>query len=271
VNTALIVQFEFAGTVSPQLFVCEKSPAFAPVIEIPEIESVAFPVLNSVTPPVALDDPTAVFANAMVDELKLTAGAVPTPVTAALCGLPGALSAIDTLACRVPAALGVNVTLIAQLVPWASDVPQLLVCAKSVLLVPVIVIEVMLKAAFPELLRVRILAELVVPRGWLPKLRLVGERPTAGAIPVPVRGAVCGLPAALSLTEMLAVREPDAVGVNVAVTEQDAPAASDAPQVFVCEKSPLFVPVMLTDEIVRAAVPALVSVTTLAGLLVPTV
>ena len=40
-NTALIVRFAPATTVSPQLLVCEKSPGFAPVIEMPEIASVA--------------------------------------------------------------------------------------------------------------------------------------------------------------------------------------------------------------------------------------
>ena len=50
---------------------------------------------------------------------------------------------------------------------------------------------------------------------------------------MPVRGTVCGLPVALSLIEMLAVRALVAVGVKVALIEQDAPAASDPPQVLV--------------------------------------
>jgi hypothetical protein len=76
----------------------EKSPAFAPVIVMLEIDNVALPVLNKVTPLGELVTPTAVLANTMVPVLKLTAGAVPIPVREAVCGLPVALSAIETLA-----------------------------------------------------------------------------------------------------------------------------------------------------------------------------
>lgn len=63
---------------------------------------------------------------------------------------------------------------------------------------------------------------------------LVGERVTVGAIPVPVRGTVCGVPAALSPTEMLAVRMPAATGVKVALMVHDAPTATEAPQLLDC-------------------------------------
>ena len=36
-----------------------------------------------------------------------------------------------------------------------------------------------------------------------------------GAVPVPVKTTVCGLPAALSVKTRFAVRDPVAVGVNV--------------------------------------------------------
>ena len=62
----------------------------------------------------------------------------------------------------------------------------------------------MLKAALPVLLRVTVWAALVVPTDWLPKARLVGERPSTGAaaavsVPVPERVTFCGLPRALSV------------------------------------------------------------------------
>ena len=38
-----------------------------------------------------------------------------------------------------------------------------------------------------------------MPTTWLAKVRLVGERLTAGAVPVPVRLTLCGLPVALSV------------------------------------------------------------------------
>jgi hypothetical protein len=64
---------------------------------------------------------------------------------------------------RVPVALGVNVTLIVQDAPAATDVPQLFVCAKSPVLVPVMAILVTLNAALPVLLNVTACAALVVP------------------------------------------------------------------------------------------------------------
>lgn len=48
-----------------------------------------------------------------------------------VCGLFAALSVTVSVPVLVPGADGVNVTLIAQLVPAATDVPQLFVCAKS--------------------------------------------------------------------------------------------------------------------------------------------
>jgi hypothetical protein len=63
----------------------------------------------------------------------------------------------------VPDAVGSNVTLIVQVVAGATELPQLLVCAKSPGFVPVMLMLLMVKAAFPGLLNVRLLAALVVP------------------------------------------------------------------------------------------------------------
>src|SRR5438552_3182368 len=51
----------------------------------------------------------------------------PMPVRLAVCGLPLALSVMYSDEPRVPVASGVNVTLIVQLAPTASEVPQLFV------------------------------------------------------------------------------------------------------------------------------------------------
>jgi len=69
-------------------------------------------------------------------------------------GLPVALSVMARAAARLPAADGVKVTLMVQLAPAATEMPQLLVWAKSVELVPKTAMLVMLKAELPELLRV---------------------------------------------------------------------------------------------------------------------
>src|SRR5258706_15082825 len=95
---------------------------------------------------------------------------------------------------------------------------------------------VMVRTAVPLLLRVIACAALVVPPVCEAKVRLVGLRAAEGptAVPVPVRLAVCGLPAALSVTVIVPVRVPAAVGVKVTLMVQFAPAATEVPQVLVC-------------------------------------
>ena len=57
----------------------------------------------------------------------MAAVAVPVPVRLTVWGLAGALSAIVTEAVRLPLAEGVKVTLIVQVAPAATELPQLLV------------------------------------------------------------------------------------------------------------------------------------------------
>ena len=83
-------------------------------------------------------------------------------------------------------------------------------------------------------------------------------------MPVPLRATDCGLPAALSLMDPLALRVPMAVGLKVTVIVQEAPAAKVLGlmgQLLVWAKSPGLVPLRLMLLMVRAAVPLLVSVT----------
>jgi hypothetical protein len=79
------------------------------------------------------------------------------------------------------------------------------------------------------------LAALLVFMVWLPKFKLVGVNVMPGVAPVPVRVAVCGLFVALSVTTTVPERVPVAVGVNTTLIAQLAPAATDPPQVLVCE------------------------------------
>lgn len=104
------------------------------------------------------------------------------------------------------------------------------------------------------------------------KVTLGGVRVTAGATPVPVREILCGLPDALSVTDNEAFLAPVAVGLKVMLMVQLAAAATLAPQVFVCEKSPLFVPAKVIPEPLKVSValPVFVKVTLWAELLVPT-
>jgi hypothetical protein len=84
----------------------------------------------------------------------LTAGVVPVPERLTVCGLPVALSEMLTAAVRAPVAAGVKVTLIEQLPLAATELPQVLVWAKSPALVPASAKPVIFKAALPVLLRV---------------------------------------------------------------------------------------------------------------------
>jgi len=81
---------------------------------------------------------------------------VPAPERLTVCGLPLELSAMLSEAASVPATEGVNITTIVQLAPAASELPHVLLCAKSLALVPVSARLVMLKAALPVLLRVTV-------------------------------------------------------------------------------------------------------------------
>lgn len=60
-------------------------------------------------------------ANVTEPLLRPTAEAVPVPLTVNVCGLPTALSETDTVAVRVPAAVGVNMTATRQVPCDATD------------------------------------------------------------------------------------------------------------------------------------------------------
>jgi hypothetical protein len=106
----------------------------------------------------------------------------------------------------------------------------------------------------------------------LAKLKLEAESEAAAAVPVPERVTVCGLFAALSLIERVAVRFPVADGVKVTLTVQVPLGVTVAPvQVAaLLAKSPAFVPPIVTVEMVRLAVPELVTVSVWGALVVPT-
>lgn len=90
---------------------------------------------------------------------------VPVPVSETLCGDPGALSVMLTLAARFPVAVGVNVTLIVHFAPTArleALAGQLLVWAKSPPFVPVRAMLEMVNGAVPLFVSVTLCAALVV-------------------------------------------------------------------------------------------------------------
>jgi len=89
---------------------------------------------------------------------KLALDAAPVPVRLTVCGLPVALSVTVIVPGRLPAAVGVKVTLMEQLAPAATEGPQVLVWAYGALAAML----VMVRAAVPELVSVTVCAALVV-------------------------------------------------------------------------------------------------------------
>src|SRR5579864_2543192 len=165
-------------------------------------------------------------AGATARETKI--GADPVPDRLATWGLWSALSVTVSVPILFPVAEGLNATLMLH-VPLAGKLlPQVLVSSKS----PTAAMLVIATAVPRLLVNVTNWAVLVVPAGWLLKLRLLGESLTGG-LPVPRKATVCGLPAALSMTVIAPVRVPVAVGVNVMLMVQLAPTATKLPQVFV--------------------------------------
>jgi len=113
----------------------------------------------------------------VVDRVTTGPPVVAVPERLTVCGLPTALSLIVNVPVRVALVVGVNVTLIVQVELAATPFPQLSVSAKS----PLVKMLVMCKGAVPLLESVTVCGVLVVPTGWPPKLRLVGESETAGS------------------------------------------------------------------------------------------
>src|SRR5271157_1994122 len=206
--------------------------------------------LKAAAPPlvrVAVRTPLVVLTGWLLNERllgdRLTVAEVPVPLRLRDCGLPLALSVKLTEADRLALAVGSNVTLTVQLAPAATEVPQVLVCAKSPALAPVSAMLERLKAAAPPLVRVAVSVPLLVFTAWLPNERLLGDRLAVAEVPVPLRLRDCGLPLALSVKLTEADRLALAVGSNVTLTVQLAPAATEVPQVLVCAKSPALAPV----------------------------
>jgi hypothetical protein len=158
--------------------------------------------------------------------------------------------------------VGVNVTVAVQLAPTASVAVQVVVSVKTV---PVMVSgRVILRAAVPVLVMVTLRA-FDAPVVTLPNAREVALRlttGTTGVTPVPVRATVWGEPVALSAIDTDAERAPAADGLNVTLTVQEEPAASDEEHVLVVGKSAMLVPLTLSEVMVRAALPVFLTVRT---------
>ena len=149
---------------------------------------------------------------------------------------------------------------LAATVPPLAHVPDL---AKSIAFVPPTVIVVSVRFAVPVFFRVTVCAELGEPTVTLPKAKPVLSvsvmAGAAAATPVPDSETACGLPAALSATEIVPVFAPRVAGLKLTLMLQLAPALRLAPQGLVCTKS---ADDDVMPPIANAAVPVFFSVMT---------
>jgi hypothetical protein len=104
-------------------------------------------------------------------------------------------SVIVSVPLRVPAAVGVKVTLMVQELLAATLLPQLSVWLKS----PLVTMPLRTSGGLPVFLSRTGCEPLGVPSVSLPKDSVAGETPaTGGVVAIPVKLTVCGLPLALS-------------------------------------------------------------------------
>lgn len=142
-------------------FSVHEEPAGAPVHVSATADVNAFnPVTVTVEVPV-LPAAKLKVAGATVTE-KSGPEVVPVPVRVAVCGLLASLSATLSNAVTAPAAVGVKVTLIVQLLPTARVAPHALVCANTDALVPVMLTTMLLTVAVLLFFSVTVCAVLVV-------------------------------------------------------------------------------------------------------------
>lgn len=187
-----------------------------------------------------------------------------TPVPANEIGETAALLLLfnDSDPLRLPVAEGVNVTLMVQLAPAAKVLPQALVCVKS----PLAVMADIVSGPSPLFVRVTIWALLLEPTSWLENVRLAGDQDAVGVVPFPESVAEGAALVKSPDTVRTPLRVPCAVGAKVTVMMQFDPGATEVPQLFVWEKSPV------TWILLRliGTVPVLESVTVCETLVDPT-
>lgn len=161
------------------------------------------------------------------------AAAAPVPLMVTDCGELAALSVSTRFTVRTPCAAGAKVIVTVQEALAASELEHVLpVIEKSELFAPLKEgAAEKLSEALPEFMIVMAWGALAAPCAVVPgKLSVPGIRVTAGdggggAMPVPARETICGLPAALSVITSIAWLAPVAVGANVSETVQEVPGA----------------------------------------------
>lgn len=110
-------------------------------------------------------------------ELAAIEKSSPLPLRATVCGLPVALSAIESVPILLPPIVGSKKTAMLQLVPGATWFVQLLITPKSAALG---VTAVITNVAPPVLVTVTVWGSPLVPTYWLGKVTVDGDVLTTG-------------------------------------------------------------------------------------------
>jgi hypothetical protein len=145
------------------------------------------------------------------------------PARLTVCGLFAALSLIVNVPAPAPRTVGEKVTPMAHVPPAATLAPQVLVATEKA---PAAATLVKFSGTLPRFVTVTVDTALVLPTAVLGRFRVLVETVT-GTMPVPVKLAVWGLLAALSVMVSVPVSAPSAVGENAMDILQDAPAATE--------------------------------------------
>jgi hypothetical protein len=196
---------------------------------------------------------------------SISNAAGPDPESATACGLPLPESVNESVAVRVPLAVGLKTTFAEQLAKVARLVPHvLLLMAKSPALAPLTATLLMVIVELVPLVNVAVCAALVAPTAVPGNPSAVGETvtlPPDVLLPVPESAMVCGLLLAVSETLRVADRVPVVAGLNAMDTLHVAVAARLDPHVLLLmRKSPGSVPVIEILLIVMAELVPLLSV-----------
>src|SRR5579863_8982197 len=228
------MQLELAATVPPFVQVVPAAianwlaltPPSATVVKC----NVSVPPLVNVSTCVALVAFSRWFPNATGLGVGVACGNTPVPVRFATCEAGLASSVKVTVAVCAPNAVGVKVRFTMQVNPAATVDPFVQVVPAAIAnwlaLAPPSATVVKCSVSVPPLVNVSTCVALVVFSRWFPKATGLGVGVACGNVPVPVSGNVCGLPVALSATDTVALRAPNALGVNVAAIVQFPPAAT---------------------------------------------
>ena len=233
-----MVQLAPTATLVPQLFANTNEDAFVPVTAMLVIDNAASPVLVSVTDRDPLDKPTFTEPYERLVAERVTGGSRPVPLNAIDCGELPALSVMVTAAVNEPVVVGAKWPWMVHVAPTTRLVPQVLANTKEDAFVPVTAMLAIDNTALPLLVRVTDRDTLDEPTSTEPYERLVAERVTSGATPVPLNEIVCVAPAAFrllsdntALPEML----PTASGLkSKAMVQLDPPSSSkDSPELAV--------------------------------------